>query len=51
MDTGNKVGDLAMQLFGEFTEVTAYDKDGNIDIAQMIKNTDDYLKSGVINIC
>ncbi len=51
MDTGNRVGDLAMQLFGEFTEVTACDKDGNIDIAQMIKNTDDCLKSGVINIC
>lgn len=48
---GNVVGDLAMSLFGDFTEVTAYDKDGNLDIAKMISNTDECLKNGTENIC
>jgi hypothetical protein len=51
MSTGNIVGDLAMQLFGEFTEVTAYDTDGKLDISKMIANTDECLKNGTINIC
>ena len=37
--TGNVVGDLAMGLFGEFVEVTAYDKDGKLDLSKMIENT------------
>ena len=41
MKKGNEVGDLAMRLFGDYTEVTAYDKNGNLDISQMIKNTND----------
>ena len=50
-EKGNVVGDLAMQLFGEFVEVTAFDSDGNLDMAKMIKNTNDCLKNGTINIC
>ena len=49
--TGNIVGDLAMQLFGEFTEVTSYDKDGKLDLSKMIENTNECLKNGTENIC
>lgn len=38
MDAGNEVGDLAMGLFGDYIEVTAFDGD-KIDIKQMIENT------------
>ena len=51
MKKGNEVGDLAMRLFGDYTEVTAYDKNGNLDISQMIKNTNDCIEKGVENIC
>jgi hypothetical protein len=50
-EKGNIVGDLAMQLFGEFTEVTAYDKDGKLDLSKMIENTNECLKNGTENIC
>ena len=50
-EKGNVVGDLAMQLFGDFTEVTAFDKDGNLDMTKMIKTTKECLKNGTINIC
>ncbi len=50
-EKGNVVGDLAMQLFGKFVEVTAYDKDGNLDMTKMIENTNECLKNGTINIC
>lgn len=36
---GNEVGDLAMGLFGKFTEVTTYDKNGKLDLTAMIKKT------------
>ena len=51
MEKGNVVGDLAMRLFGEFTEVTAYDDKGNLDISKMIENTNQCLENGTINIC
>ena len=50
-EKGNVVGDLAMGLFGEFVEVTAYDSDGNLDMAKMIENTNECLKNDTINIC
>ena len=50
-EKGNVVGDLAMQLFGEFVEVTSYDSDGNLDMSKMIENTSECLKNGTINIC
>ena len=50
-EKGNEVGDLAMQLFGEFTEVTAYDKNGKLDLSKMIENTNECLKNGTENIC
>ena len=50
-EKGNVVGDLAMGLFGDFVEVTAYDKDGNLDMNKMIEKTDECLKNGTVNIC
>ena len=32
METGNEVGDLAMQLFGDFVEVTAKNDDGSLNL-------------------
>ena len=48
---GNKVGDLAMGLFGEFKEVTSHQKDGNLDLQKMIALTKQYMDEGVENIC
>ena len=50
MDAGNEVGDLAMELFGDYTEVTAYDGD-KIDIKQMIENTKAEIEKGTPVIC
>ena len=47
MDAGNEVGDLAMGLFGDYTEVTAFDGD-KIDIKQMIENTKAEIEKGTI---
>ena len=35
MDAGNEVGDLAMGLFGDYVEVTAY-KNDKLDLSKMI---------------
>ena len=51
MTTGNAVGDLAMGLFGDYTEVTVLDKDGKPDISAMIEKTKQCLLGGVENIC
>jgi len=50
MDSGNELGDLAMGLFGDYIEVTAY-KDDKIDIPQMISNTQEEIKRGTNVIC
>ena len=50
-DTGNRVGDLAMGLFGEFTEVTAYKPDGTLDLDSMIAKTAELVARGEDNIC
>ena len=50
-DTGNCVGDLAMGLFGEYTDVTAYKPDGALDLSAMIKKTAELMASGAENIC
>ena len=39
MEEGNVIGDLAMQLFGDFVEVTAYKEDGKLDLSKMIGRT------------
>ena len=48
--TGNEVGDLAMGLFGDYVEVTAYDEE-KLDLAKMIKNTVIEMEKGTPVIC
>ena len=50
MEAGNVVGDLAMGLFGDFVEVTAY-KGDNIDLSKMIENTKAEIEKGTPVIC
>lgn len=51
METGNEVGDLAMGLFGDFTEVTAFREDGNLDLSKMISRTTELINNGENIIC
>ena len=51
LQTGNEVGDLAMGIFGDFTEVTEYKEDGKIDNAKMIERTKEELAKGTKVIC
>ena len=39
MAEGNIIGDLAMQIFGDFVEVTALKPDGRLDLSKMIADT------------
>ncbi len=50
MEAGNIVGDLAMGLFGDFVEVTAYDGE-KIDLSKMIENTKVEMAKGTPVIC
>lgn len=50
MEAGNIVGDLAMGLFGDFVEVTAYNGD-KIDLSKMIENTKAEMAKGTPVIC
>ncbi len=50
MEEGNVVGDLAMGLFGDFVEVTAYNDD-KIDLSKMIENTKAEIEKGTPVIC
>lgn len=51
MATGNEVGDLAMGLFGDYTEVTVLKEDGRPDITAMLEKTRECIAQGVENIC
>ena len=48
---GNQVGDLAMGLFGDYVEVSAYKPDGKLDLGTMIAKTQDCLDKHVNVIC
>ena len=47
---GNVVGDLAMEYLGPYEEVTAHKPDGSLDLAEMIRRTQDAMSRGVENI-
>ena len=63
LEQGNVVGDLAMGLFGDYKEAHAekVDKNGNtllddkgrpqLDLAQMVEQTRQWMQEGVENIC
>ena len=50
-EEGNVVGDLAMGLFGDFVEVTAFKEDGKLDLNEMMRLTKQYIDQGAPNIC
>ena len=49
-EAGNKVGDLAMGLFGDFVEVTTYNGE-KLDLSAMISKTVTEMEKGTDNIC
>ena len=51
METGNEVGDLAMGLFGDFTEVTVHKEDGRLDLSKMIAHTQQLVAENHPVIC
>lgn len=51
MESGNEIGDLAMQLFGDFVEVTAHKNDGRIDLSDMISRTNELILERCPVIC
>ena len=50
-EQGNKVGDLAMKLFGDYTEADAKKPDGSLDLSKMVEQTRQWMEQGVENIC
>ncbi len=50
-EQGNKVGDEAMKLFGEYKEAHAEKPDGSLDLAAMVEQTQQWMQQGVENIC
>ena len=50
-EQGNEVGDLAMGLFGKYKEANAKKPDGNLDLAAMVEQTQQWMQQGVENIC
>ncbi len=48
---GDVVGDLAMQYYGDFVEVTEFKEDGSLDLGKMIERTQREIENGTINIC
>ena len=45
-ESGNEVGDLAMQLFGSFVEVTTKRDDGGLDLQAMTEKTKEEMARG-----
>ncbi|MBP5308109.1 MAG: DUF2779 domain-containing protein [Clostridia bacterium] len=50
MESGQKVGDLAKNIFGKYVDVTSY-TDGKLDLNEMIERTREYMNVGEVNIC
>jgi len=52
-DAGNEIGDLAMGMFGDFVEVTAYkeDESGELDLPKMIERTAEEMEKDTEIIC
>jgi len=49
-EQGNKVGDLAMGLFGNYKEANAKKPDGSLDLGKMVEQTRQWMQEGVENI-
>ena len=50
-DAGNKVGDLAMELFGPYVEVTTHTAERKLDLTAMIEKTKQEMERGTEVIC
>jgi hypothetical protein len=50
-EQGNMVGDLAMQLFGDYVDVTTIDADNHLDLTAMVDKTQQEMANGTENIC
>ena len=50
-EQGNMVGDLAMQLFGDYVDVTTIDADNHLDLTAMVDKTQREMVQGTENIC
>ena len=50
-ERGNMVGDLAMQLYGDYVDVTTTNPDGNLDLTAMVDKTQQEMANGTENIC
>ena len=50
-EQGNEVGDLAMQLFGKYIDVTIKNPDGSLDLTAMVDLTRQEMDRGTDNIC
>ena len=50
-EEGNAIGDLAMQIFGDFVEVTALKPDGKLDLSKMIADTKNLMDKEAPVIC
>lgn len=50
-DAGTNVGELAKNLFGNFTDVTTHTPDGRLDLKAMLARTQQCVAEGTENIC
>ncbi|MBR2771076.1 MAG: DUF2779 domain-containing protein, partial [Bacteroidales bacterium] len=50
-ENGNKVGDLAMELFGPYVEVTTLNLDGSLNLDAMVAKTKEEMQKGTPVIC
>lgn len=50
-ENGNKVGDLAMGLFGPYVEVTTFNLDGSLNLDAMVAKTKEEMQKGTSVIC
>jgi hypothetical protein len=50
-EQGNMVGQLAMELFGDFKKVHAEKADKSLDLGKMVEQTRQWMQEGVENIC
>lgn len=48
---GNDIGDLAMEMFGDFVDVTTYNSEGKLDFAAMLARTNEEIAKGTEVIC
>ena len=51
MERGKMIGELARGYFGDHVNVMAYDEDGELDLAQMVKNTKAEMEKNTPVIC